>query len=336
MRTPIGSVAIDTVPLPEEPMGDFRFEYFFLHHLFTAKAIDRHTDLMTRNRLTIEAIRAADSLGYLSAPSRTVGTVSDLVFDDARMLLVDALVANKAIKPEHRARWLKIARSTDFVDFAPSLFLRITFKGWDSEKALGILDRSFTAVAGTAMPVPNGGDWEKHCREHPEDPVCHVIDTRLTSSRARDLARGTVLVWELHREGLLNYEQTRAIYDVAFKALTRRRGMADLSIPAGGIITDHLRLEPDPRAEIFRSLGINRVGVVDPESPWAERCLGEEPPPICRFIMAFPVAAAFTTQLVRHKIWERQEAVKAWTDLFAVTGGGVAAPKELVEFYAVK
>ena len=62
-RMTIGSVAIDTVLLPESPR--FRFESFFLDQLRAAGAIDAQADLAARFRLTIEAIQVADSVGYV-------------------------------------------------------------------------------------------------------------------------------------------------------------------------------------------------------------------------------------------------------------------------------
>ncbi len=323
MQNIIDSVAIDTVPLPECGMDGFRFENFFLDQLVATRTMDRQADLTSRVSLTLDAIRLADS--YASA-SKT-DWFSGVIIDDGRQLLVDALFANGFLVPKTRARWLQIAKSARLMEFAPSLFASLKAPGWSLEKGLTILGNSFAPIAGTQIPAP-GTSLEEFCRKHPTDPICIRASGTLSSWQGRELTREVAVVWELTREKILSYEQSRAVLDVTFKAVTPRRGLMDMSPSAGNVILEYLDLSPERRADIFRSLGTNRVGMVDPDSPWAEKCLGKDPPPICKFILAFPVASVFTTQLVRHEIWDRQDALKAWRDLYAASVGAVTiAPK---------
>ncbi len=331
MLTKKGSVEIGTWPTPEKTFRvtgspKFRFESFFLDQLRTNKAINPQGDLTARFRLNIEAVRFADSIG------RFIDRVPEVcqsefpppwclaaggVVTSGRVLLIESLIANGKLAFESRMEWQKISHRADFVELAPTLFRQIKARGWSAQKALDILDRSFTAVSGTAYPVP-GSDLDRYCREHPEDPVCLVAGVGFISGQARNLARELVLVSLLQQEDLLSEEQTRAIYDVIYGELTPRPGIMDLPIPAGVIITD---LFPKHRAEILFALGANRVGLVDPDSPWADKCLGDDPPPICRFINTFPIAATLTAQLIKYRVWSKKDAIEAWDKLYNTVGG---------------
>lgn len=329
-------VAIGTWPTPERTIRvlrspRFRFESFFLDQLRATGTIDRQADLNARYRLNIEAITFADSVGYFVDRVPEVCQsefppawclAAGIIIVDGRTLLIESLIANGKLTPESRLGWQKISRRAEFIEFAPSLFRQIKAKGWSAQKALDILDRLFAAVSGTAYPIP-GSDLDRHCREHPEDPICWVAGIGFISGRARNLARELVLVSLLQREKLLSEEQTRAIYDVTYKELTPRRGLMDLPIPAGVIIVDGLELDPKDRAEIISSLGSSRVGLVDPDSPWAEKCLGEEPPPICRFINAFPIATTLTSELIKYKMWSKKDALEAWNKLQKSVSGEI-------------
>lgn len=342
-RMTIGSVAIDTVPLPERPR--FRFESFFLDQLRAAGAIDAQADLTARFRLTIEAIQIADSVGYVTdrvpevclsanpprwcwaasvvdADRRPPCPMCGVVVTDGRILVFESLIANRVLVPESRLSWRSLARSAEFVAYAPSLVLRIKADGWSAQKALDILDRSFTAISGVAYPAPDGY-WDKYCREHPENRICWVIHTDFRSGGARNLAQELVLVTLLHQEKLLSTDQTRAIYDVTYNGLTSHRSTTDVSLVAGVIIVDGLKLSPKQRVQIIGSLGSNRVGLVDPDSPWADICFGPNPPPICKFISTFRAAATLTTQLIKNNLWSRNDALQAWGRLHASLGGRI-------------
>lgn len=340
-----GTVAIGTWPTPERPITGFRFESFFLDQLRAAGAIDSQADLNARFRLAVEAVKLADSVGYffdrvpevcLSEFPPPWCPYAGGVIIDGRILIVDSLIANGALLPESGGRWRNIARNRGFMEFAPTLFGQIKAAGWSAQKALELLDRSFAAVSGAAYPAPDSY-WERYCREHPEDPICWVIHEAFSTEQGRNLARELVFVSRLQQEKLLSGEQTRAIYDLYSGNLPRPAGgvIVDLypyPIPAGGIITalhpipagiiivDGLKLDPKQRNAILVSLATNRVGLVDPDSPWADICFQENPPPICKFISTFPLAATLTTQLVKHKLWTRDAALKAWNQLWAAVG----------------
>lgn len=326
MKTLVGSVAIDTVPLPEKPFGGFRFESFFLDQLTHAGALSKKADLMGRAHLSIEAIAAAETGGYIDA--KVGGVIIDSGrFVDGRALLIDSLIANKALSAEDRPGWLRVSRAADFSEFAPSLFRGIEAKDWSAEKALDILEEAFAAGSGAAMPGPGCG-MDLYCRKHPMSPICHAMGTMLSSLGAKHLARGVVLYWKLYEAGLLTDEQTRAIFDVTYQALTPREGLADLTISASRTLSDLLELDPVQRINIEGSLAVNRVGLVDPDSPWADKCSGPNPPPICPFIHSFTVAHEFTKQLVRYEVWAMDDAVKAWSDLYSMVGAGLSRPTE--------
>lgn len=342
MFTKKGSLAIGTWPTPEKGQG-FRFENFFLDNLHSIGAIDRQTDLKARFDLNIELVAGAvvtdgrilgvDSIagaiivdgeilgveslaGVIIHNGRILGveSLAGGVTTDGRILLVESLVSNGVLAPELGMRWRRVLRNAGGIEFAPSLFRQIQAKDWSHQKALEILDHSFSAVSGVAYPIP-GSDLDKHCREHPEDPLCWVIGTKFNSYRGMRLASELILVSLLNNENLLTYEQTRAIFDTIHKGLTSSQGIKDLSIPQGVIIVDGLDLQPKQRAAMISSLGINRVGLIDPDSPWAEICAKENPPPICKFINTFPIAMALTTQLVKVDIWSQAEALDAWNQL---------------------
>jgi hypothetical protein len=205
-----------------------------------------------------------------------------------------------------------VARSTPIAEFAPTLFRSLRGKKWTPESGLEMLDRSFAAVSRTAYPVP-GSDLDRHCREHPTDPICVIAGTGgFVSDRARLLARDLVLVFLLHDAGMITERQTRAILDVTYHSLTPSSFATDLTIAAGGIIVDSLVLDPKVRGEMLASMATNRAGYVDPEGPWAEECLGKKlPPPQCRFMRAFPVAVELVAQLVTRDVWSRDAAFEA-------------------------
>jgi hypothetical protein len=331
------SIAIGTWPTPEKRMSRFRFECFFLDQLLAVGAIDSRVDLNARFRLNVEAVKLADSAGYFVERVPEVcesefppewclaakGSMSGVVITGGRILLLDSLIANGALHRELRAGWLKVAQNYAFTDFAPSLFRHIEAKGWSAQKRLAVLDRSFAAVSSTAYPIPDG-DLDRYCREHPEDPQCWIVGLGFGSWRARSLAQEMVLVYLLHQEELLSLEQTKAIYEATYRELATPRGSAmDLALPAGGIIVNGLTLKPEQQFVIVQSMATARIGYVDPDSPWADICLGKNPPPICRFISAFPVAATLTAELVKHKIWDQKDALEAWTRLHSTIAGGV-------------
>jgi hypothetical protein len=322
------SVAVGTWPTPEGPISflrpsGFRFESFFLDQLRAAKTIDGEADLDARFRLNVEAVRFADSLGYFTdrmpevcrseSPPLWCRMAGGVIIEGS-LLLVEALVANGMLALESRLGWLKICRGAEFLEFAPTLLRQVKAKGWSAQKVLDVLDLSY--------PIP-GSDLDRHCREHPEDPICWVAGTGLVSARARNLARELVLVSLLQQEKLISAEQTKAIYDVTYMELTPRYGLTDLPIAMAAIIAEGLGLDPKHRAEILSSLGSSPVGLIDPDSPWAEKCMGEEPPPICHFMSRFPVATALTTELVKHKIWSERVATDAWSRVQKYIGGGV-------------
>ncbi len=352
-RMTIGSVAIDTVPLPERPR--FRFETFFLDQLRAAGAIDAQADLAARFRLTIEAIQIADSVGYfidrvpevcLSAnPPRwcwyirgvdmtgkpfPICPVCGGYTTDGSILLINSLIANGFLARDSRIIWRNLARRTNFIEVTPTLLKNIRISNWSAQRALDILDRSFAAVSGALYPGPDGY-WYKYCREHPEDRICWLIHADFFSSRARNLAQELVLVTLLHQEKLLSTNQTRAIYDVTYSGLTSHRSISDVSLSAGEIIIDGLKLNPKQRVEILGSLATNRLGLPPPDGPWACRCLCQDPPPPnCKFINSFPIATALTTQLVKHKLWSKDDALKAWNKVYiSVTGGGGIQPARI-------
>jgi hypothetical protein len=339
----IGSVAIDTVPLPERPASGFRFESFFLDHLVAAGALDSQADLNARFRLTTDAIRLAGSVGYFfdrvpevclsefppkwcwyagvvvtsGRPCLACGGVTT----EGKILLIESLVGNGVLVSGSRLAWRKLSRTAAFVEFAATLFRHIKANGWSAQKALGLLDQSFATISGAAYPIPDS-EWDRYCREHPEDPICWVIRGGFISAQARNMARELALVSLLQQEKLLSMQQTRAIYDVTYRGLTPRRGLMDLSSVAGGVIIDGLRLNPKLRIEIMSSLGTNRVGLVDPDSPWADICFRDNPPPICKFINTFPVAPTLTTQLIKNRIWSKNDAIEAWNKFYLSVGGG--------------
>jgi len=331
MQKTTENVAIGTWPTPEKTMKNFRFESFFLDNLLSAGTIDRKTDLNARYQLNIEAVKYVDSVGYfidhvpevcLSKFPPPWCTVAGIIIVDGRKMLVESLIANGKLDAQSRLGWWKIIRNFNFFEFAPSLFRQIKAKDWSSQKSLHILDRSFSAVSGMAYPIP-GSDLDRYCREHPEDPICWVAGIGFISERARNLAREIVLVSLLQQEDLLSIEQTRAIYDVIYRELAPHYAAMDLSILAGGVIIEGFKLSPKLRAEIITALGTNKVGLVDPESPWADICLKENPPPICRFINAFPIASTLTTQLIKLKIWTKKDAYEAWDRLHGLVSGGL-------------
>jgi hypothetical protein len=321
MKTLVGSVAIDTVPLPEKPVGGFRFESFFLDQLTSIGALSKRADLAARANLSIETIAAADAGGYID-------TIAGGLMIDGRVLLIDSLIANKLLRAEHRPGWLRVPRVADLSEFAPSILRRLEAENWSAEKSLDILDKAFSAVSGVAMPAA-GSDMDRYCMEHPNDPKCQVMGIKLVSLEARHLAQEIILYWELHEAGFLTDVQTRAIFDVTYRALTPRQGLADLPISAGRTMADLLDLDPVQRNEIAGALAVNRVGMIDPDSPWAAKCAGPNPPPICAVIHSFTVAHAFTTQLVRHDVWAKDAAMKAWDNLYLTVGAGMLLPTEM-------
>ena len=245
-------------------------------------------------------------------------------------MLTGSLIANGFLARDSRIIWRNLARRTNFIEVAPTLLKNIRISNWSAQKALDILDRSFAAVSGVAYPAPDGY-WYKYCREHPEERICWVIHADFFSSRARNLAQELVLVTLLHQEKLLSTNQTRAIYDVTYSGLTSHRSISDVSLSAGEIIIDGLKLNPKQRVEILGSLATNRLGLPLPDGPWACRCLCQDPPPPnCKFINSFPIATALTTQLVKHKLWSKDDALKAWNKVYiSVTGGGGIQPARI-------
>lgn len=335
-QRPGGTVAIDTLPMPEKPI---RFERFFLDQLRAAGAIDSQVDLNARFRLNIEAIKWADTVAYpmdgvpeeclQPSPPRWCWVIASRtslvargVTTEGRILLVDSLLANGVLVAKSPSGWHSMARTASFVEFAPTVFQHIKADGWSAQKAMDILDRSFAAVSGVAYPAPDGY-WGRYCIEHPEDRICWLIHEQFASAQTRNLARELVLVSLLQQEKLLSIEQARAIYDVTYRDLSTRRGLTDLSIVAGVVIVNGLRLNPKQRNGILNALATSRVGLIDPDSPWADICFRENPPLICRYIHAFPRGATLTTQLVKHGIWAKADAIRAWSNLYRSRGGGV-------------
>jgi hypothetical protein len=81
------------------------------------------------------------------------------------------------------------------------------------------------------------------------------------------------------------------------------------------MILDALDLNPIQRNTIRRGLAPTGVGRFGPDSPWAEICSSSNPPRICRYLGAFPVASALTLGLIRAKVWETEDAFRAWDSI---------------------
>lgn len=304
-----------------------RFEEFFLDHLAATGTFDTQNDLLARARLCLEVISGRDSVGYFvegippecrRRPIPKHCLVAKGISVDATLTTINALAANGFLPPDSRRYWNTLCQSFSFIEIVPSVFNEITrtHKSWTAQSALEVLNRTFEAVTGVAQPAPDGeGKWAEHCRTYPNDPMCWIGSLTFTSPAARQLAQGLLVTAALHQYELLKDVQVRSIYNVSYRAMTARQGFSDLDLRSGDVIIDGLSLDPKQKAAIATSLAATQVGVVDPESPWADICEGSDAPRICQYVRAFPVAAKFTTQLINHGSWDKQPALQAWVQL---------------------
>ena len=320
---------IGTWPTPER--AGFRFERFFLDKLLEVGAIDQNANANARFQLASAAIGDAERAGDFfeqvpeechgphSAPWCDIATAKGVVVTEGRTLLVDSLAANGFVDHLTSRRWREIARTHELSDFAPSLFQQMgtSSKDWKVQRGLEILDQAFVATSGASIPVP-GSDFERHCHEHPEDPMCWIASASLGSHMGRVLTRELAIISLLQSDELLHEYQAAAIYDAYERDVSVSAGIRDISHVAGGIIVEGMpKLEREDRAEIAFAVARRRgaVGYVDPDSPWAEICSKPSPPPICPLIREFPAAAALTSELVRREIWPGNDALQAWDEV---------------------
>lgn len=311
----------------------FTLESFFVDQLKEFGGTDTQSDLNIRLALNVNAIRTADTVGYFeeippecksaNPPLYCLIAARGLI-SQVNLGVINGLVANGFLEPRSRKSWHVLANTRNLVDFAPNLFrqIRANKKDWSLERGMEILERSFTAVSRTAYPVP-GSDLERYCEEHPEDPLCRIAAP--LSTRGAHLTQDFLVVSELYRDRLLQDQQVRSIYDASYKTFAGPRstvqagvivsGMTDMDPAAAGIVVEGLKLDEKQRGAIALTLGAGTVGLVDPDSPWADVCFSTNPPRWCRYASQFAVARTLTTELIRYKIWDKQVAVKVFNKL---------------------
>ena len=323
-RVTRGSVAIGSVPLPDRPLEaigtwptpgrrvrNVRLETVILDQIRN-RVDDERSDLITRFKLIVEAIKESDAVGYPLPDDVSSPCFSDnppewckyagVVVTDGYILLVESLAANHLLDDRERERWATVLQERTLFEVAPSLLRQIGMK----QKRLGtgliveMLDTDIQASMGVSKPVP-GSPLDLYCLKHPEDPLCWVIRYSFKTPLAQRLASEIVLISLLHQHKLINSEQVRLIYDATFQAITAPRGVSDISLAAGVIITDGFVHDSQTRPSIITSIARAKVSSY-PSDGIPEECRKPNPPPWCGIISAFPVAVELTVQLAKAKI----------------------------------
>lgn len=328
-RVTKGSIAIDTVPLPERPLVAIgfpplpkrpvyvRLETVILDQIRN-RVDDERSDLITRFKLNVEAIKESAAVGY-PLPDDSSPCFSDnppewckyagIIVTDGYILLVESLAANHLLDDRERENWMTVLQERPLFEVAPNLLRQIGMK----RKSLGtnliveMLDTSIQASMGVLKPVP-GSKWDIYCLKHPEDPLCWVIRHSFKTPLAQRLASEIVLISLLHQHKLINSEQVRLIYDTTFQAITAPRGVSDISLAAGIIITEGFVHDSKTRASILTSITRAKVSSIQLRDI-PEECLKPNPPRWCWIISAFPVATELTVQLAKAKILEARDVV---------------------------
>ncbi len=309
MRNPTGTVAIDTVPLPESPI---RFELFFLDHLADIEAISPELDIDLRTRLSLVAIGTWPTPEY--PEDELVATLAGVIIDDGRQLVIDSLEANGHIPHNSHRRWLAAVEGSTLASCLPGLLRDAKVKGWTDSATIDLLETTFAGVAGMGYVI-EGSPMDEYCRRNPHDPRCHVMSGAFMTMDERLIAQDVLIVRELYRNELLTLPQTRAILNTFFLAITPTRRWADLPVRSAGMILDSLDIEAMQRNKIRRMFTHGGAARYGPDSPWADICSGSNPPRICLYLHGLPVAAAFTLGLVQAKVWEIEDAFMAWDSL---------------------
>lgn len=330
-RVTKGSIAIDTVPLPDrrvEAIGTWptperrvrnvRLETVILNQIRN-RVDDERSDLITRFKLNIEAIKESDAVGYPLPDDVSSPCFSDnppewckyagAVVTDGYILLVESLAANHLLDDRERENWTTALQERTLFEVAPSLLRQIGMK----QKRLGtdliveMLDTSIQASAGVSKTLP-GSDLDRYCQEHPEDPMCWIVRSSFKTSVAQRLASEIVLISLLHRHNLINSEQVRLIYDAIFQGVTASRDVSDISLAAGVIVTEGFVHDSKTRASAITSIARAKVSSIEP-GDIPKECLEPNPPRWCWIISAFPVATELIVQLAKAKILKDRDVV---------------------------
>lgn len=328
-RVTRGSVAIDTVPLPERPaIGTWptperwsryvRLETLILNHIRN-RIDNERSDLTTRFKLNLEAIRESSVVGYPLPDDFSSPCFSDnppewckyagIIITEGYRLLIESLAANRLLDHGERENWITVLQEWPLLEVAPNLLRQVGMKqkGLGTDLIVEILDTSAKTSSGVEIPVP-GSELEIYCQKHPEDPLCQRIRYSFKTPLAQRLASEIVLISLLHQHNIINGEQVRLIYDTVFRGVTAPRGVSDISLAAGGIIVDGYIHDDQKRALIFTAIAQAKVSSIPPED-FPEECLKPNPPPWCLVISAFPVAMELIMQLAKVKILEDRDIV---------------------------
>lgn len=324
-----GSVAIDTVPLPERPAIRIwptperwsryvRLETFILDQI--RNRIDNElSDINTRFKLNLEAIRESGAVGYPLPDDFSSPCFSDnppewckyagIIITDGYRLLVESLTANHLLDYKERENWMSVLQERPLLEVAPNLLRQVGMKqkGLGTDLIVEILDTSVKASSGVLIPVP-GSPLDIYCQKHPEEPICQKSRYSFRTPVAQRLAGEIVLISLLHQHNIINGEQVRLIYDATFKGVTAPRGASDISLAAGIIIVDGYVHDNQIRTSVVTALARARVSSIEPDQI-PEECLKPDPPRWCWIVSAFPVATQLIMQLAKAKILEDRDIV---------------------------
>jgi len=301
---------------------EFRFETFFMGQLVNSNVVDPSANVDTRFRLLISAIHKGERAGYYVdgnledydavTPARRCNNI-DAISSDARVLLMDGLFGNGYLDEQSWMQWRDVATRFNLNDYAPTLLNQVTkrHKTIDATRAFELLNQCFLATA----PQLFNSEIELIRRERPRDLIAQVAAIPFGANVSRALARESLFMGVLHREGMLTDDQIVAIFDTNYRRVTGYRGTTDLSHDGGAVITNALTKAPGKvRATIWQDTvrRVGGVGVFGPETPWGTGCSKPNPPKVCALAQRYPVAAAFTTALIEHKQWDKTRAANAW------------------------
>lgn len=301
----------------------FRFESFFINHLEKVGAMEHRSGLEARFRMVLNAITEGEGAGYigdvpteanrnLNLATATINPATLLA--EGRVMVMDSLVANGYLDELSWKRWRNVAQMHDLTELAPTLLRQIAGRHnvMKTDGVLDIMNQAFLATSPNSAQISD--EMVNACRERPRDPICMVGATHFGSYTARTFGREVAIMAKFFEHGLLKDDQVNALYDTCYRDITRWRGVTDLTQTGGADITSYLNVKVGARADIWTNAmaNVGSVAIYGPDSPFADVCSKTNPPPICRAIKHYPVAANLTASLVSFKLWDKQQAISAW------------------------
>ena len=180
---------------------------------------------------------------------------------------------------------------------APSLLRNIAPRAkLSSDQIVAFLDQAASAGGLVGKPHPDDDDY---CREHPQDPLCWVMASRLLDGAAQQTGAEMVLTWRLYEQKLIDHGTFKNVIGFYHDVLTA--DATDMTLDSATKLVE-VYADAPAAAALTTTLASGAVGDFAPGSPIPPECQPPNPEPWCTRAREAGMASLLTQALIEHKL----------------------------------